>query len=114
MANMKPIKVKYWCDYIDKHPKFTGCLINKYNDVAWYKNGKRHREDGLPAIEYGNGHKEWFKKGFVHREDGHPAIEFANGYKEWWLNDMRYNSEEEYRIALRKIKLERVLKQIEG
>ena len=75
---MESIKVNCWQDYLEKHLKFTGCLINKYTDIAWYKKGKWHREDG-------------------------PAVELANGYKEWWLNGIRYN-EQKRKIATRRIK----------
>ena len=85
---MKPVKVKSWWEYIEEQPNFTGCLIDKDNDKAWYQNGKRHREDG-------------------------PAREYADGNKFWWLNDVKY-SEQEWIIALRKIKLEKVLKKING
>ena len=83
---MEPIKVKECYDYIEKHPKFTGCLIDKYNDKHWFKNGLYHREDG-------------------------PAIECADGSKIWYLNDKFY-SEQDYKITIRNIKLERVLKKI--
>jgi len=80
-----PIKVQFWSDYTIKHPTFTGCLIDKDNDKAWFKNGEYHRTNG-PAIECANGSKVWwFKNGEYHRTDG-PACEFDNGYKEWWLN----------------------------
>jgi len=117
MANMEPIKVKYWRDQLVEHPDFTGCLINNNNDKAWFKNGLKHREDGQPAVECAKGYnnnsyKAWFKNGQRHREDG-PAIEFADGSKRWHLND-KYYSEQDWKIALRKIKLERVLKKING
>ena len=83
---METIEVHNWTDYIEEHPDFTGCLINKYNNKIWFKSGKFHREDG-PAIEYSNGSK-------------------------WWCLNNTYYSEQEYRIAMRKIKLERVLRQI--
>ena len=86
---MEAVKVKSWHDYIEEHPTFTGCLIDDVNDIAWFKNGKIHREDG-------------------------PAIEFAGGTKYWFLNGVRYNSEQDYKIAMRKIKLEKILKQIQG
>ena len=86
---MEAIKVNHWIQYINEHPNFTGCLINKDNIKAWYKDGKWHREDG-------------------------PAMEYVNGSKYWYLNDVRYNSEQEWIIAMRKIKIEKVLKQIEG
>ena len=85
---MEPIKVKTWHEYKREHPDFTGCLINKYNNKIWYKNGEKHREDG-------------------------PAIVYVSGSKEWWMNGKYYN-EQDYKIALRKFKLERVLKKIEG
>jgi len=89
---------------------FTG--IVEYNgDKYWYRNGKRHREDGPaiewadgskfwylngkchresgPAIEYADGSKCWFRNGKLHREDG-PACEYADGTKYWYLNGIFY------------------------
>ena len=128
---MEAIQVNYWSSYLAEHPDFTGCLIDRVNDKAWYKNGKRHREDGHPAIEFANGSKAWYKNGKRHREDGPavewhegskewckngkwhredgPAIEIVNENKYWFLNGKQY-SEQDYKIAMRKIKLERILK----
>ena len=36
---------------------------NYYNNKIWCKNGKCHRDNGLPAIDYLNGRKIWFKNG---------------------------------------------------
>lgn len=58
--------------------------INEFGTKFWYKNGRRHREDG-PAVEFADGAKEWYKDGKLHREDG-PAIEWANGTKVWYKN----------------------------
>lgn len=44
------------------------------------KNGKLHRGNDLPAIEYSNGEKEWYFNGLRHRENG-PAVEYRGGYK---------------------------------
>ena len=85
---MKPIKVVSWYDYLRKHPTFTGCLINKDSDISWYKDGVVHREDG-------------------------PAVERSYGGKAWWLNGRGY-SEQQWLIVVRKIKLEKVLKNING
>ena len=109
---MEAIEVEQWCDYINEHPSFTGCLIDRDNDKSWYKDGELHREEGHPAIEFANGTKAWYKNGKEHREDG-PTWECANGDKLWYLNGKQY-TEQYYIIAMRKIKLERVLKQIEG
>jgi len=79
MSNDTPIKVETWNAYIEKHPKFTGCLIDKDNDKVWCKNGKWHRENG-------------------------PACELTDGYKAWWLNDKRY-TEREHRRLVRQMKM---------
>jgi membrane carboxypeptidase/penicillin-binding protein PbpC len=76
----EPIKVKSWDAYIKQHPSFTGCLIDEDNDISWYKNGQKHRENG-PALEFTN-----------------------NGDKEWWLNGT-YLTEHEHRRRVRRIKL---------
>ena len=64
---------------------FTGVVKDKYNTVAYYLNGNRHREGG-PAITFADGEKHWWLNGKRHRTDG-PATENANGDKCWYLND---------------------------
>jgi len=107
---MKPIKVILWSDYLKNHPNLTGCLINQDNNIYWFQNGLWHREDG-PALEFADGNKVWYKNGVRHREDG-PAVECSDGYRVWWVNGIRYATEQEWLVAMRKIKLEKVLKQI--
>jgi len=72
---------------------------NKY----WYRDGKRHREDG-PALELANGNKYWYRDGKPHREDG-PAIEGANGEKCWFYRgtEIECKSQEEF-LRLLKMK----------
>ena len=69
----------------------NGRYVDKYGNIEWYLEGKRHREDG-PAIEYANGNKEWYLNDKLHREDG-PAVEDASGYKEWWLNGKEHRED---------------------
>ena len=38
-------------------------MIEFSNKKIWYKNGKLHRDNDLPAIEYSNGDKVWCKNG---------------------------------------------------
>jgi hypothetical protein len=129
--NTKPIKVESMDVYIEKHPSFTGCLINKKGDMAWFKNGKCHREDepafedskgykawyknGVlhrengPAIEYSDGGKAWYKNGVLHRENG-PALIFPDGTKRWYLNgsgadEKGYYTEQTHHLAVRRMKL---------
>lgn len=64
--------------------------------VCWYKDGKLHREDDLPAIEYFNGSKNWFQNGKYHRENG-PAIElYEDGFlieQHWMKNGQRHRED---------------------
>jgi len=70
---VEPIKVIDWALYICDHPYFTGCLVDQYGDVAWYKNGRWHREDG-PSIEYTDGSKWWHWNGEGLTEQEHRMI----------------------------------------
>ena len=58
--------------------------VKEYSNgtIEYYKDNKRHREDG-PAIEHIDGGKYWYKDGMLHREDG-PAVERLNGTKFWF------------------------------
>ena len=62
------------------------------NRTVWFFNGKLHRENDLPAVEYINGHKEWYLNDERHREDG-AAIEWDDGNKSWWLNGERHRKD---------------------
>ena len=64
----------------------NGCIVNCDGTQEWFKDGKRHREDG-PAIEYEDGTEFWFLDGKQHRADG-PAVEHANGAKYWYYKDI--------------------------
>ena len=87
--NVVYVYVTNWTDYTGSQT-FTGCLVDKDGDEAWFKNGKMHREDG-PAYD---------------------MVSCPSACR-YYLNDKQYD-EQDYRIALRKIKLEKVLKKIEG
>jgi hypothetical protein len=54
---------------------------------AWFINGRRHRDYDLPAVEHPTGTKEWYVNGRLHRDNDKPAVERSNGNKEWWVND---------------------------
>ena len=83
---MKPVCVESWLTYLKEYPDFTGCLINKHNDAAWYQVGLIHREDG-------------------------PAVVWAGGTKAYYLHGAYYN-EQEWLVVVRRIKLERILGKI--
>ncbi len=50
-----------------------GLHINDWGDKRWYKNGKFHRDNDLPACEYPNGQNELYKNGMRHRDNDKPA-----------------------------------------
>jgi len=54
-------------DYYDFEGRetFTGVVKDTFNDIAYYLNGKYHREDG-PAIEYRNGYNAWYLNGICY------------------------------------------------
>jgi len=66
--------------------------VQANGNTAWFFDGKRHREDDKPAVEYANGDKYWFLNGDRHREDDKPAIEYANGTKAWFFNGDRHRA----------------------
>jgi hypothetical protein len=85
---MKTIKV----NSSDEVPEnFTGIAEFSKGSKNWYKNGKRHREDG-PAYEGYDGLKVWYKDGKKHRLDG-PAIEDVD-YKAWYIDGLEYYKDE--------------------
>ena len=54
--------------------------------TRWYHQGKLHRDDDLPAVEWTNGSKEWRVHGKRHRDGDKPAVELADGSLEWWMD----------------------------
>ncbi len=62
------------------------CEISSNGTKRWYKDGKLHRDNDLPAIVYHTGRNVWYKNGKLHRDNDLPAVNFADGYKEWYKN----------------------------
>jgi hypothetical protein len=60
-------------------------IIHVYGRKAWYINGKLHRDNDLPAVEWFNGPKEWYVNGLYHRENDLPAyVDDRRKYYSWW------------------------------
>ena len=72
---LKNIKIKLLETYI----------ISKGGDQHWYKNGKYHRDNDLPAAIYSNGVQHWYQNGRRHRDNDLPAVIRSNG-QEWYKN----------------------------
>ena len=83
----------------------NGKIIDRDVNSLYYKDDLLHRTDG-PSVILNTGDMWWYVNGKCHREDG-PAVELANGLKSWYLNNIEY-SEEDYKVAVRKFKLQRI------
>ena len=59
--------------------------VSRDGEKRWLLNGVLHREDG-PAIEFIDGSKCWYRDGKPHRDCGLPACEWAYSGREWWVN----------------------------
>ena len=59
-------------------------LISVHGTLFWYKEGKRHREGDQPAVINANGDQGWYKEGKCHRDGDQPAIIRADGDQEWY------------------------------
>ena len=83
-------KTLNYVSYIDlSEPEFE---YREYSNgtKAWFKNGKYHRENGLPAFVDSDGSREWYKDGKLHRDDDLPAVLCSDGTKEWYKNGERH------------------------
>jgi len=62
---------------------------------AWYKNGKKHRDDGPAEIIYRNGRitsKVWRRNGQLHNNKG-AAIVRGNRYITWYKNGKKHRED---------------------
>lgn len=68
----------------DDLPAFS----NMYTKI-WYKNGKKHRDNGYPAlISYSIfGETVWYNNGLIHRDGDEPAL-ICQDIKIWYRNGM--------------------------
>ena len=71
-------------------------IKKEYNDdnslsaIYYFVNGKLHREDDQPAVEYADGLKYWYQNGSIHRDGDKPAIEYSVGFKVWYQHGKRH------------------------
>ena len=80
--------MKQFNSYSDVPKDFTGaCKLLIDDAVRYFKNGKRHREDG-PAVEHEDLRKSWYYKGKCYGID----FDFIN---ESWKEKVEYLKREE-------------------
>ena len=70
----------------------NGCysVTNDWGTYYYNSAGQRHRDGGLPAIEYADGSKAYYVNGHLHRDGGLPAVERADGSKAYYVNGQRH------------------------
>jgi hypothetical protein len=62
-------------------------IMTQTCDCFWFKDGKLHRPNDLPAIHRSNGIQEWYKYNLRHRDNWQPAFTMPSGHKVWFEND---------------------------
>lgn len=65
----------------------TGCETAPL-PLAWYFEGRLHRDGDLPAVTYGPGEEEWYAHGLLHRDTG-PAKTFKGGWA-WYRRGLKH------------------------
>ena len=79
-------------DYSRLHRENDEPAIIQDCSKFWYKNGKRHREEDLPAVIHADGSKYWYKNGQSHRDGDLPAKIYEDGSKFWYKNGLEYDN----------------------
>ena len=74
-------KTREWYREGKRHRE-DGPAVEWSGAKMWYREGQRHREGG-PAVERSDGTKMWYREGRLHREGG-PAVEYGDGAKAWY------------------------------
>jgi len=82
-------------DYSRLHRENDEPAIIQDCSKFWYKNGKRHREEDLPAVIHADGSKYWYKNGQFHRDGDEPAIIYVDGSKYWYKNGQYHRDGDE-------------------
>lgn len=60
---------------------------------SWYRDGKLHRDDDLPAVIEADGSQMWYQHGKLHRRGDRPAVVWANGSQHWWKRGMLHRED---------------------
>jgi antitoxin component YwqK of YwqJK toxin-antitoxin module len=82
---------KYWYKNGKLHrdndlPAIIYKLFQDEEEQYWFKNGKLHRDNDLPAIISSIGYQGWYKNGEIHRDNDLPAVIHQDGHQYWYKN----------------------------
>jgi hypothetical protein len=87
---LKDIELK-WFELKNIKLKLLEIYKNDRGTQYWYKNGKYHRDNDLPALILANGDQYWCKDGKQHRDNNDlPAVICVNGSQHWYKNGNRH------------------------
>ena len=85
-------ETKIMFEELTKHTNFiVSCnriILNK--ELKWFKL-KNIRLKLLETYENINGNQFWYKNGKIHRDNDLPAVIYASGTQEWFKNGKKYN-----------------------
>ena len=82
---------QYWFKDGKRHREDGPAIIYANGDQYWYRNGKRHREDGPAGID-ADGDQYWYRDGKRHREVD-PAVMYSDGHHEWFKDGKRHRED---------------------
>ena len=85
LSNKQLSDIKY------KIYKLRLTITHKPTYIAYRVEGKLHREEGLPAIEFTNGNSQWWINNCLHRKDDLPAVVNKSTY-EWYKQGELYKA----------------------
>ena len=67
--------------------------VGRDGTKKWYKHGELNDPwDGVPAVLCGNGDKYFYRDGLKHRDGGLPAVE-CRKHQEYWVNGERHRED---------------------
>lgn len=59
-------------------------IVHSDGSQKWYQDGECHRDGDLPACVEADGTQEWYQNGECHRDDDLPAVVYAAGHRVWY------------------------------
>ena len=72
------------CQHVLPHSYGDVPVVDELGNQDWYRDGKLHRDNDLPAMIRALGTQKWYKDGKLHREGDLPAVIWANGTQNWY------------------------------
>ena len=83
-------EVVLWFQEMHIYLKLMEITIEIDDRILWFKNGKLHRDDDLPAVLWLDGTRAWYQNGETHRDNDKPAFINPWGDQHWYQNGLRH------------------------